>query len=81
MLSGKMLHQLRHFDSDNRLYLKVIDETPQWLEAPEPLRAIVLGMLHPVPEERLCDYSQINEVIERYHSGPDSSDNPRDFSI
>jgi len=79
MLSGKMLHQLSHFDSDNRLYLKVIDETEQWLQVPEPLRAIVLGMLHPAPEERLCDYSQIIEVIERFGDGPTSSENLSDF--
>ncbi len=63
MLSGKMLHQLSHYQSENRLYLKVIDETEQWNMVPEVLKSVVLGMLNPNPEERVCEYDHIIGVI------------------
>ncbi|MGB1927358.1 MAG: protein kinase domain-containing protein, partial [Rubripirellula sp.] len=68
MLSGKMLHQLKHFESENRLYLKVIDETDQWRTVPDQLQAIVLGMLHSSPEERICEYDHIVSVLDQFDS-------------
>lgn len=80
MLSGLMLHQLKHFDNDNRLYLKMIDDTEQWLNAPKELRELVTGMLKPDPDQREADYTRISSMIALHltdvsHSS-DSSDWP-----
>lgn len=81
MLSGKMLHELRHSQSDNRLYLKVIDETEQWNAVPDPLKQIVTGMLNPNPEDRICDYEEICGVITPLQSNSFSSEDSGDFTI
>lgn len=78
MLSGKMLHELRHAQSDNRLYLKVIDETEQWNAIPDPLKQIVIGMLNPNPDDRICDYDEICGLIAPLQGNSFSSD---DFAI
>ena len=53
MLAGRLLHQLSHYKSENRLYLRVIDETDQWKSTPVALRNMILGMIEPDPSTNL----------------------------
>ena len=68
MFAGRLLHQLSHYKSENRLYLKVIDETDQWKSTPVALRTMILGMIEPDPEARTCDYSVIMNTIQQFHT-------------
>ena len=80
IFSGKLLHQLSHFKTDNRLYLKVIDETEQWKSIPEPLRKMILRMLDTSPETRLCSHDEIASVIFEHDSRSFRSGTSTDLS-
>ena len=79
MLAGRLLHQLSHYKSENRLYLRVIDETDQWKSTPVALRNMILGMIEPDPEARTCDYSVIMNTIQQFHTSSFSSEVSTDF--
>ena len=64
LFSGKMIRDLKQFQNPKELSLRDIEETQAWTETPESLREIIVGMLEPDPQKRLCDYETIMSQLD-----------------